>query len=326
MNAKQPRQLELFPSANTANYDIVDRLGKYKKPHCWQYEIRLNNCEADLVASGLTEAEVKLMRVGDLEFSAVAREDQQACKEIVDFINRHEWLGKMPMAVTHRFTARYKGILAGVIIMATPNAFSNLLGKGSRDLEKLIARGACISWSPRNTASWLISQSINHMVENTDFRVFTAYSDPDARELGTIYQACNFYYLGQNFGGVRQYLDPQDLKRGWFGENGFNDRSQIVRYAKELGITWEDEWYRRVGVNNQYRKINWQAIPDEIANMLRTERDEHKLRCRQRQSTKKHKYAYIKGRNKGETRNLRSRFFENNKSIEVFNYPKERGR
>ena len=78
-----------------------------------------------------------------------------------------------------------------------PNAFSKLLGKNTNDLERLISRGACISWSPKNLGSAFLMWCLRWMVKNTDYRIFTAYSDPTARELGTIYQACNFYYLGQ---------------------------------------------------------------------------------------------------------------------------------
>jgi hypothetical protein len=62
------------------------------------------------------------------------KEDKQLCKEVKEFIMRHEWLAKLPNRPTHRFTARLKknGILAGTIIMATPNAFSNLLGKKTK--------------------------------------------------------------------------------------------------------------------------------------------------------------------------------------------------
>ena len=35
------------------------------------------------------------------------------------------------------------------------------------------------------------------MVNNTQYRLFTAYSDPQALELGQIYTALNFYCLGQ---------------------------------------------------------------------------------------------------------------------------------
>ena len=308
-------QKDLFSSFENKKSNVIERYESYNKEHCWQYDIRLNNLEQDLFNFGIKKEEASLIKVSDFDFGYVASEEKNKCAEIKQFIERHEWLGKMPMSITHRFTARWQGVLVGVIVMATPNAFSNLLGVEYKNKEKLIARGACISWSPINTASWLLMQSVKWMVKHTDFRIFTAYSDPEAKELGTIYQACNFYYLGQRFGS----------KRGWFGDVGFNDRSQIVRYAKQLGIEWQKEWYKFVGTRNQYRKVDWQAIPDETQKILKDERSEHKKRCKSRISAKKHKYAYILGKNKKETKQLKKLFDENNKRLNVFNYPKERG-
>tara|TARA_R110000803_G_scaffold163931_1_gene227680 strand:- start:488 stop:1453 length:966 start_codon:yes stop_codon:yes gene_type:complete len=318
-------QKDLFSSFENKKSNVIERYESYNKEHCWQYDIRLNNLEQDLFNFGIKKEEASLIKVSDFDFGYVASEEKNKCAEIKQFIERHEWLGKMPMSITHRFTARWQGVLVGVIVMATPNAFSNLLGVEYKNKEKLIARGACISWSPINTASWLLMQSVKWMVKHTDFRIFTAYSDPEAKELGTIYQACNFYYLGQRFGSTKQYLDPDNPKRGWFGDVGFNDRSQIVRYAKQLGIEWQKEWYKFVGTRNQYRKVDWQAIPDETQKILKDERSEHKKRCKSRISAKKHKYAYILGKNKKETKQLKKLFDENNKRLNVFNYPKERG-
>jgi len=316
-------QADLF--GYSSSEDVVSqRIETYKKEHCWQYDIRLKNYDSDLLMSGLTEETSKLISISDFTFAHIESSDLVKCNQVKHFIERHEWLGKMPMAVTHRFAAYYKWSMVGVIVMATPNAFSNLLGVEHKNHEKLIARGACISWSPINTASWLVMKSIRWMVKHTEFRYFTAYSDPEAKELGTIYQACNFYYLGQNFGSNKQYLDPDNLGRGWFGDNGFNDRSQIVRYAKQLGIAWEDEWYKRVGTRNQYRKVNWSAIPEEISYMLKQERIDHKARCKVRVSTKKHKYAYILGQDKKETKTLKSLFAKHNPKCEPHNYPKKR--
>ena len=321
----QMNQKDLFSSFENKKSNVIERYESYNKEHCWQYDIRLNNLEQDLFNFGIKKEEASLIKVSDFDFGYVASEEKNKCAEIKQFIERHEWLGKMPMSITHRFTARWQGVLVGVIVMATPNAFSNLLGVEYKNKEKLIARGACISWSPINTASWLLMQSVKWMVKHTDFRIFTAYSDPEAKELGTIYQACNFYYLGQRFGSTKQYLDPDNPKRGWFGDVGFNDRSQIVRYAKQLGIEWQKEWYKFVGTRNQYRKVDWQAIPDETQKILKDERSEHKKRCKSRISAKKHKYAYILGKNKKETKQLKKLFDENNKRLNVFNYPKERG-
>lgn len=319
------KQEDFFNIRIDEKINIIERHESYNKDHCWQYDIRINNLEQDLINAGITKKQADLIKVSDFNFDYVAPEEKDRCKEIKEFIERHEWLGKMPMSITHRFTARWKNILVGVIVMATPNAFSNLLGVKYKNKEKLIARGACISWSPKNSASWLLMRSIKWMVKNSDFRIFTAYSDPEAKELGTIYQACNFYYLGQRFGSTKQYLDPDNIKRGWFGDVGFNDRSQIVRYAKQLGIEWQKEWYKFVGTKNQYRKVDWAAIPDEIQSILKNERAEHKKRCKCRVSAKKHKYAYILGSNKKETKALKKIFFKNNPDIKKIDYPKERG-
>ena len=69
------------------------------------------------------------------------KNNKQMCEKVKGFVIRHEWLGKMPHRPTHRFIATYKGKLAGVIVMATPNAFSHLLGKEHQDKEKLKGYG-----------------------------------------------------------------------------------------------------------------------------------------------------------------------------------------
>ena len=257
------------------------------------------------------------------------REKAKALKlEVKEFIQKHEWLGKLPIWPTHRFTARLKknGALAGVIVMATPNAFSNVLGEENKDKEKLISRGACISWSPKNLASWLLMKSIKWMVKDTEFRGFSAYSDPEAKELGTIYQACNFIYLGQTFGAGNQFLDPGNPQRGWFGSSGFADRSQIVRYAKKLGIEWQPEWYKMMGKNKNYKKVNWSTIPEDIALQLKQERKAHQGRCQKRPSPTKHKYIYIIGRTKKETKDLKKLFNQYNPKLKNLAYPTDRGK
>ncbi len=307
--------------------EVYDRFKDYKKNHCWQYEIRQQNLIKDLQEAELTQKEYNNLRIEDFEFSYVDKTNKEQCDEIKQFIERHEWLGKLPIWLTHRFTARLKknDALAGVIIMATPNSFSNILGEENKNKEKLISRGACISWAPKNLASWLITKSIKYMVKNTEFRAFSAYSDPEAKELGTIYQACNFIYLGQKFGAGSQYLDPDNPKRGWFGSSGFADRSQIVRYAKKLGIEWQPEWYKMMGKKKNYRKVNWKTIPEDISKQLKQERKAHQERCSKRKSPTKHKYIYILGRTKKETKKLKKLFDKHNPGVLELVYPRERG-
>lgn len=224
----------------------------------------------------------------------------------------------MPHRPTHRFIATYKGHLAGVIVMATPNAFSNLLGKENRDKEKLISRGACISWSPKNLGSALVMFSVRWMVKNTQYRFFTAYSDTEARELGTIYQACNFTYLGQNSGARFEYFDPNDPQKGWFSDRNFRKTTSYKKYATLLDIEWNNDW--------SYRdKIFWSKIPKDIVTQLKEDSKVHQANCQRRRVPRKHKYVYILGESKKETKILNQKFKELNPGKANLKYPKSRG-
>ena len=296
-----------------------ERFDKYDGDKCWQGHLRELNIDKDLRDAQLTPEEAANLRTSDFEFEYIPKDDKLKCQQIVQFIERHEWLGKMPTWVTHRFgwylnVPGKPRVLSGVIIMATPNAFSNLLGKEHRDKEKLIARGACISFAPKNMGSYIIMSAIKWMVKNTDFRFFTAYSDPDAKELGTIYQACSFTYLGQTSGTKYQYFVPG---KGWRGDKSFTERSEYVRHAKDLGIDFLPEW-RKNG------KVNWSNIPPEIASQLKRAAKDKKASCKRRLAKPKHKYVYILGKGKKETKYLRKLFVMNNSDLPK-EYPKNRG-
>lgn len=294
-----------------------ERFANYNKNHSWQHEIRLSNKELDLKESGLTEDEVKSLKVSDFNFSQFTRESENyktLFPEVKAFIERHEWLGKLSNYPTHFFTARYKGVLAGVVIMDMPNSFSKLVGDYTRKMERLISRGACISWSPKNLASSLIMYAIRWSVHNTRYRVFTAYSDPEAKELGTIYQACNFIYLGQTSGATNKYKVPGT--NNWVSDRNFRSRSAYKRYAKELGIQWDAAWQKG-------DKIIWDNVPDGVESSLRQKaRDMYNI-CEVRTIPPKHKYVYIMGRSKKETKSLMKKLKELNPNLPK-EYPKER--
>ena len=282
----------------------------YNKDHCWQYDIRLNNLEEDLILAGLTADDVNNLNVTDF---VLQHEDKEICyEEVKSFIERHEWLGRMSLYPTNIFTARYNGILAGVVIMDMPSVFSKMLGDETRKIERLISRGACISWSPKNLGSSLIMFAIKWMVKNTRFRLFVAYSDIEAKELGTIYQACNFYYIGKKSGAKKQYK----IESGrWVSDRYFRARSVYKRLAKEDGIVWQDEW--QIGDSVKFDKM-----PEDVAKRIKMLSKNYLNSCESREIMPKHKYVYVLGENKAETKYLRKMFVSRNK---IYPYPKERG-
>lgn len=292
--------------------DFLERMNNYDQEHCWQYDIRKRNYDRDLVEAGISPEELSTIRVSDFSFKFV--EDKSERKKMIEFIKRHEWLGTISQYTTHWFASYYKDTLAGVILMNLPNSFSKILGEGSDKKERLISRGACISWSPKNLASSLLMWSINWMVKNTEYRVFTAYSDPTAKELGTIYQACNFYYLGQTSGGKRKYVNPYNGKL--VSDRFFRQKTAFRRFSKELGIEWQKNWSGSNG-------MLWDNVPEKIEKELRQYSKDKMAKCDYIEVPLKHKYAYVLGADKRETKKLKEVFLEKNK---IFPYPKERGK
>lgn len=284
----------------------------YSEKHCWQYDIRLKNFDLDLKEANFTENYTHNLTVNDFEYKHVV--DTKEKQELKKFIERHEWLGNLSQMTTHWFGAYHNGKLAGVILFNMPNAFSKILGENTPDLERLISRGACISWSPKCLASSFMMWCINWMVKNTQYRLFTAYSDPEAKELGTIYQACNFYYLGKNSGTLTRYINPYSGKI--VSDRYFRTTSAYKKYAKELGIQWQKSWNKPNG------RINISAVPKEIMDQLRKKSKEKISETQPIISTYKHKYVYVLGENKKETKKLRKEFELRNKT---YPYPKERG-
>lgn len=291
---------------------IIDRLENYKKEHCWQFDIRVNNMEEDLIEAGLTKEYTDALKVPDFEFKIIT--DVKERRNLTNFIKRHEWLGNLSQFTTHWFACYHKDILAGVILFNVPNSFSKLMGENTPQLERLISRGACISWSPKNLASSFLMWCIKHMVMNTDYRLFTAYSDPTAKELGTIYQACNFFYLGQANGTKKSYISPYTGRV--VSDRYFRQKTVYRKMAADMGYKWGKDWNHKTG-------MNWHNLPEGLEEKLRAYSKELIKKSESIQTVPKHKYAYVLGKDNRETKYLRKQFEERNKTLP---YPKERGK
>jgi hypothetical protein len=199
-------------------------------------------------------------------------------------------------------------------MFAMPYAFSKLLGNDTRELERLIARGASASWTPKNLGSKFLMWCIKWMVDNTQYRLFTCYSDPSAKEDGRIYRALNFYYLGNSTGRKIMCINPYK-PNSVISDRQFRSRSFYKLYAKDLNIQWQDNWSRG-------DKIYWENIPDNIEEKLRGYSKEMYIKAEKIEVQPKGKYAFVLGRDKKETKYLRRKFLELNKIID---YPNERG-
>lgn len=247
---------------------------------CHQYRIRQETLQKDVEDGFPTN-----LRPRDFILA-----QEPYTKEHKKFIERYEWLGNIGQSVGKIFTARWEGKLAGVVIIGAPNAYSF-----DMRLEALIQRGACASWTPKNLGSMLVMFGCHWMVNNTEKRIFTAYSDPEAGEIGTIYQACNFDYLGQKWGAGKMYF----IDGKWKSMRTFTNTWGVHKWAKELGIEWLPEW-----TISKSGRQNLKTMPREITNRLRAYGNAKAKACSVKNQPKKGKYVLLLGKDKRETKKL----------------------
>jgi hypothetical protein len=84
---------------------------------------------------------------------------------------------------------------------------ADLCGPEWRDKAIALLRGACVHYAPKNAASFLVSRACKLSAAEFGWRAFSAYADAAASEVGAIYQACNWLYLGVSVGRTANGLD-----------------------------------------------------------------------------------------------------------------------
>jgi hypothetical protein len=161
-----------------------------------------------------------------LKESVVKRIDFNTASTI---ILKYEWIGTMPLPKSCRFIygIYFDNILGGAIVYVHPS---------TRQFEKLYARqvvqlnrGACSYWTPKNTASKLIAESLYDLKKNK-IKLIIAYCTKEAGEIGTIYQALGWWYVGETSPSKVYFLDNH-----WVSERTLADKK---KWAKSRGEKW----------------------------------------------------------------------------------------
>lgn len=251
----------IIPLSNAYNDEMMYKLCHYKnlRPLCSIINRTIKKDRADicwqkLQRDKLIEEDKSLGFPQDTKASDWTLAQEKITKKHRQFIQRYEWLGTIGFGVRYVFTARFNGVLGGVVMIAEPNGY-----QFDKKLEALIQRGACASLTPKNLGSRLVMFACRWMIKYTNKRIFVAYSDPEAGEVGTIYQACNFDYLGQKFGSSYNYKLPNGKL---VTERYFTRTSSMKKWAKELNIEWKEEWTKP----NGFQKI--ESIPLDVRQLL----------------------------------------------------------
>lgn len=152
---------------------------------CWQHAVRQREAAADQPP----------LLIHNTSGSDVVSISYQLAQE---FIERYEWLGTVG-AAKYCYGLVVNNALAGVVCFTTPaspTAFRALCSSVPRSGIYQLCRGASAHWAPPWAASRLISRSLRLMSSERGARLVVAYADPEAGEIGAVYQASNALYLG----------------------------------------------------------------------------------------------------------------------------------
>lgn len=170
-----------------------DSLNNEEIGEAWQYKLRKKYAQEEREDPYWEEYELCL------EKSKVTEIPFNHAKEIIE---KYEWLGCMPVCVKHCYGIFFPhkdgdGWLCGGVTVFSSEYAENTgvwdkYGFGGKII--LLARGVCRHFCPKNANSHLIMESIKLLP--TQYEVITCTVDNLAGEVGTIYQSCNFYYVG----------------------------------------------------------------------------------------------------------------------------------
>jgi hypothetical protein len=165
-------------------------------------------------------------------------------KEAESIILEYEWLGRMGQG-TYCYGIYFDNILAGAVCFGLPASITagDMFGIENRSKAICLERGACVWWAHEHSASKLISYAVTDMSRTTKYRIFFAYSDEDAGEIGTVYQACNWLYLGKMASGGSQnkLIDP---------DGNLKDSRHIMTYAKRYEDVVPNRTQARIILHN----------------------------------------------------------------------------
>jgi group I intron endonuclease len=212
-----------------------------------QYKIRLEKSEKEIVNFSLNEVKLKN--------TVVKQIDKTTAKNI---IIEYEWLKTIPHQTSYHFGLYFNinGIeyLGGVLIYSQDYAENTGVWEkyGFKNKLILLSRGVCLWWTPKNSASYFISKTVEWLKNNTEYRIITATVDPAAGEIGTIYQSLNWKYVGLMTGN---YRNNKETKRFSVLINGKLRYSRSIR--KEFGCMKREvilEKYPDAVFIPQYRK------------------------------------------------------------------------
>lgn len=131
--------------------------------------------------------------------------------EARNLILANEWLGNMG-TTEFSFGLFFGGHLAGAVCFGRTSGThvsKSVSSDQFADRVITLCRGACVHWAHPHSASFLINAACRDMTKK-GYNIFVAYSDPAANEVGTVYQAAGWIYVGPTSAATEKFRTPDN--------------------------------------------------------------------------------------------------------------------
>ncbi len=226
----------IVPACESCNYSKQDRLLEELGWVCFMPDGDVRaDAEGLMIKTGVSYQrairEVVAAREGPLDGAPSSMNGASVTslsyEQARGLVLKYEWLGTMgrPQAI-YGLWLPVKGdaTLAGVACFGfgTGRLAGAVCGEGHVGEAIGLERGACVHWAPKNAASWFIPKAVSMASREHGWKIFYAYSDPAAGEIGTVYQACNWLYLGVGPG-------HGPTRTMWIRPDGVRVTSRVLR-------------------------------------------------------------------------------------------------
>ena len=121
-------------------------------------------------------------------------------KEAKEIILKYEWLCTMGTSSRFCYGIFFDNHLAGVACYGELGAIAfrgyiQTVGDDYYNKGIILNRGACVHWAHAHSGSKFIAASLKE-IKKKNYKFVVAYADSEAGEIGTLYQATNWYYIG----------------------------------------------------------------------------------------------------------------------------------
>ncbi len=199
-----------------------------------------------------------------------ARVERISKAEAESLILRYEWLRSCGRGASAFYGLKIGDELIGAAVfgIGTSHEARNICGESRIHLAVSLMRGCCVHFAPKHAPSYLIQHATRLASIDHGWKIFIAYADSDAGEIGIVYQRAHWKYIGQGIGRPKG-----NVHLNWRKPDGTEISSQNAHHQNLTKREMFALGYKAIPMKPKRRYVRFEGETSE-------EREQLKSKCR----------------------------------------------